>query len=297
MTSSSEDQAAVMALASKLHLEAQQRKRIIPSLIAAVSNGMQTLFEQSFVRMPEMSGTLSHRSFIFEPRSPAIAWWDSLLVLGVIYSAAWTPLAIVFQQARWVNHRAVDVALDVLFSIDIAIRFRTAFRDHGYDVTQPKTIALNYIRGWFFIDLFSSLPIDQLVASWFSASTVVALGDPHSRVAPITVCDLIALLRIMRIGRLVRKLSALSGANTLRIMYLMYLFILCGHWLGLVWYTIAIRPLEADEAFDNLRPWLWTLDEDGAYFVAQRCVPALRKPSPASFTPSRVLIPPPSLPI
>jgi hypothetical protein len=270
MASSSDDQAAVMALASKLHIEAQRRKRPARRLLKVISSALQTFLETSFVKTPHVSGSRSSQSCIFEPRSPIIAWWDSLLVLGVIYSAAWTPLSIVFQQARWANHRAVDIALDVLFSFDIVVRFRTAFRDHGYVVTQPHTIALNYIRGWFLVDLLSSLPIDQLVASCSPSGTTMAIGDPHSRVAPITLIDVISLLRIMRIGRLVRKLSALSGANTLRIMYLMYLFILCGHWLGLVWYMIAIRPLEADEKFDSLRPWLWTLEDDGAYFVAQR---------------------------
>ena len=50
----------------------------------------------------------------------------------------------------------------------------------------------------------------------------------------------------------------------------MYLFLLFGHWLGLVWYAIAIRPIEADPRYDDARPWLWTLDEDGVYFVALR---------------------------
>ena len=118
----------------------------------------------------------------------------------------------------------------------------------------------------FTIDLLCSIPFDRIVAAWSPSLHTEAT----SRVAPISFVDIVSLLRLMRIGRLVRKLSALTGANFLRIMYLMYLFILFGHWLGLVWYAIAIRPIEESEAFDAMKPWLWTLDEDGVYFVALR---------------------------
>ena len=70
MGSSSEDQAAVMALASKLHLEAQRRKRPVRRLLAAISSGLQTFLKQTFVNMPQVSGTRGHNSCIFEPEPP-----------------------------------------------------------------------------------------------------------------------------------------------------------------------------------------------------------------------------------
>ena len=104
-----------------------------------------------------------------------------------------------------------------------------------------------------------------------------AFSEMRARGANVT--DIVVLLRILRIGRLVRKLSALAGANFLRVVSLMYLFTLFGHWLGLIWYMIAIRPIEASELHDPLAPWLWTLADDGAYFVALRCVLSLNPPS------------------
>ena len=125
-------------------------------------------------------------------------------------------------------------------------------------------------RVGFTIDLLCSIPFDRILTAWPAFRALSMHGEAAARATPISIVELIALLRIMRIGRLMRKLSALTGANFLRIMYLMYLFILFGHWLGLVWYAIAIRPIEASEAFDSARPWLWTLEEDGMYFVALR---------------------------
>ena len=55
----------------------------------------------------------------------------------------------------------------------------------------------------------------------------------------------------------------------------MYLFVLFGRWLGLMWYSIAIRPIESTSEFDNLAPWLWTIDGNEPYFVALRYVCSL----------------------
>ena len=281
-----EDQAAIMALASKMHFEKKRRRhplrRLGLALCAAgqhLLEGSHGLWERFCISPASDDGT---NRFIFDQQSRFISWWDSFLVLGGIYSTAFTPLIVVFRQARWTNHEVADAILDVLFTFDVVVRFRTSFRDHGYDVTYPPTIARHYIKGWFTLDILSSLPFDKILAAWPAVGTIAVLGQPSSRagfnpdVEPITLVDIVSLLRIMRIGRLMRKLSALTGANFLRIMYLMYLFLLAGHWLGLVWYAIAIRPIEASEAYDAAAPWLWTLDKDAPlYFVALRYTCAL----------------------
>jgi hypothetical protein len=268
------DQAAMMALATRLHEEAQAQKRkrrYIPmAQLSTPFTAFRGMWNQAFVTSLDMGQGTSW--CIFDPQSTFIAWWDTFLIIGVIYSTAYTPLITVFRQAQWSHHEAADTTLDALFIFDMLIRMRTAFRDHGYDVTKPSTIAAHYLRGWFLCDMLSSFPVDRIVALVLPSDTTSVLGSATDRVAPISLTDVLALLRIFRIGRLVRKLSALTGANFLRVMSLMYLFTLFGHWLGLVWYTIAIRPIETSETYDSLAPWLWTLRDDGPYFVALRYV-------------------------
>ena len=271
--SSSGDQAALMALASRLHSEARRERRLLRRLIRCASTTIQGVLGCAFVSsFDERSGDF--RLFIFDPKSALISWWDDALILGVIYSTAYAPLAVVFPQSRWSGHVAVDVLLDSLFCLDMIVRFRTAFRDHGYDVTDAAAIAKHYLRSWFLVDLLSSLPIDRLISALLTRSVPV-LGTPDGRIGYISLVDLFSLLRIMRIGRLVRKLSSITGANFLRVVYLMYLFVLFGHWLGLMWYSIAIRPIESTSEFDNLAPWLWTIDGNEPYFVALRYVCSL----------------------
>ena len=145
-----EDQAAIMALASKMHFEKKRRRhplrRLGLALCAAgqhLLEGSHGLWERFCISPASDDGT---NRFIFDQQSRFISWWDSFLVLGGIYSTAFTPLIVVFRQARWTNHEVADAILDVLFTFDVVVRFRTSFRDHGYEVTDGKKILAKYLR-------------------------------------------------------------------------------------------------------------------------------------------------------
>jgi len=51
-------------------------------------------------------------------------------------------------------------------SPDIALNFRTTYVSRkGEVVSNSKSIAMNYVKGWFFVDLVAALPFDFLYAS------------------------------------------------------------------------------------------------------------------------------------
>lgn len=52
------------------------------------------------------------------------------------------------------------------YSADIVLNFRTTFVNRkGEVVSDSKLIALNYLRGWFFVDFLAAIPFDHLYAS------------------------------------------------------------------------------------------------------------------------------------
>ena len=54
---------------------------------------------------------------------------------------------------------------------DIVLNFRTTFVSKSGQVTyDPRQIALNYVRGWFLLDLLAAIPFDLLYA--FQVNTV-----------------------------------------------------------------------------------------------------------------------------
>lgn len=48
--------------------------------------------------------------------------------------------------------------MDVWFIIDVFLNFRTGYVDHGATVMDKKKIAKNYIKTWFLVDFFASIP-------------------------------------------------------------------------------------------------------------------------------------------
>ena len=55
----------------------------------------------------------------------------------------------------------VDMIADFIFLIDVFVTSFSAYIEErdGTLVTNNKVIFLNYLKGWFFIDLAASLPI------------------------------------------------------------------------------------------------------------------------------------------
>ena len=91
--------------------------------------------------------------------------WDWLLMLFIVYNAVYAPLVLVFgAQVGWsfrgtgINYDSLAKFLDFVFLTDVAIKARTSFPDHGYEVTDGRKILARYLRGWFIIDFISAIP-------------------------------------------------------------------------------------------------------------------------------------------
>jgi len=55
-----------------------------------------------------------------------------------------------------------DIFLDILFFIDILIRFNTPIYLEGRLITDRKIIVVAYLKSWFFLDLLACLPMSFL---------------------------------------------------------------------------------------------------------------------------------------
>ena len=51
--------------------------------------------------------------------------------------------------------------IDLMFMTDVALNFVTGFvLDTGELEMRPRRVAINYLKGWFLIDVFTSFPFD-----------------------------------------------------------------------------------------------------------------------------------------
>lgn len=130
---------------------------------------------------------------------------------------------------------SMDIGVDVVFWLDLALGFRTGFLDeHGDAVLRPGRVAWEYARSHFLVDLVSVFPFEPL------AKAVLA-GSARSNTL---VLRLLKLPRLLRISRLLKKMDTLAAADGFRIAKLALAFLILGHWVGCLWYFLGHWQME-----------------------------------------------------
>lgn len=78
------------------------------------------------------------------------------------------PIEIAFQ-LDFFEHlavRSINYVVDFLFFIDIFVNFRTSVNFMEDECFDPKTIATEYLKGRFFVDLISTIPFEVVVGDF-----------------------------------------------------------------------------------------------------------------------------------
>ena len=138
------------------------------------------------------------------PHAPMRLRWDLLLTIIILYSAVIVPYRIGFgvdSEGAW---HYIDICTDILFGMDIVFNLFTGYiSDLGNCVREPRLIIRNYMRGWFAIDFFSTVPFDLFMAMVFSSSDS----------SQFRLTKLLRTLRLFRLLKLARfiKLEKLFG--------------------------------------------------------------------------------------
>ena len=92
---------------------------------------------------------------------PRRVQWDLFVMLLAIWNCFQLPLNVAFHPSSE-NHPAsiaIDAIIDVLFLIDIFLNFRTTYfhSKTGEEILDPNEIAIHYLMGRFWADLFASV--------------------------------------------------------------------------------------------------------------------------------------------
>jgi hypothetical protein len=107
----------------------------------------------------------------------------------------------------------VNRSIDGIFLIDMLLQFRLQFEKSGESMTQgatwvirPWPIAINYLKGWFAIDLLS------VAVSAFDFLTVT--GDDGSTFEDFKILRVLRVLRLVKLVRLLRASRMLKRWET-----------------------------------------------------------------------------------
>jgi hypothetical protein len=124
------------------------------------------------------------------------------------------------------------------------VRWRRYQDKYGNIVRNRRDVAHTYARGFFFVDLVSSIPFDKFIQ-----------GD---NVGAVSV---LKCIRLLRLGRLMKKLDQMENANAFRVVKLMLSFTLITHWVACLWFLFGnIGAEPAPEGSDvEMLSWVWTI--------------------------------------
>ncbi|RZF48288.1 hypothetical protein LSTR_LSTR014494 [Laodelphax striatellus] len=208
-----------------------------------------TLLQASNAPLPEYKTAAIKKSrFVLSHYGVFKTCWDWLILIATFYVAIVVPY-----NASFVNSdrpsMVSDVVVEALFIIDIILNFRTTYVNRkGEVVSRSSSIAINYGKGWFVLDLLAAIPFDLLYAS------DVYSGEEHGQI------HLLKLTRLLRLARLLQKMDRYSQYSAMILTLLMLSFTLVAHWLACIWFVIAEKERSR---YDNKWDlgWIHTLAE------------------------------------
>ena len=102
-------------------------------------------------------------AYVILPDSLFRKIWNLLILSYMLYTATLLPYKLVYQDES-IDTDFVDNSMIYVFILDLVITFFSAY--HEKDdvlITSHKTIALKYIKTWFFIDLIASIPFNLVL--------------------------------------------------------------------------------------------------------------------------------------
>ena len=134
----------------------------------------------------------------------------------------------------------------------------------GHLVLNRQKIAMRYLKGWFLLDLFSTVPLDMIIQ--------LAAGSQSAALQSLKLLKslrLFRLLKLFRIFRLTRLASSLDfdyfNQYFTKLLGVMGKIMLCAHFLSCSWYSFysynkdSINWLDYHGGIENSSPYLESL--------------------------------------
>lgn len=188
--------------------------------------------------------------------------------LVVMILATWNCFAIPFEIAfappiaeklYWVLG---NLLIDVFFLFDIILTFWTTYIDAetGDEVSDPKKIAVNYLKKKFWLDLLATIPFDLIFPTDGILQVLLLFG-------------LLKVMRVTRLGRIINFLNAKEDMKmTLKIFKLVFFLVLYIHFAGCIFYFIIKDEKDAwigQNDFMNLTEDIY--ESDGVWLKYWTC--------------------------
>ncbi|KAL0553276.1 hypothetical protein IC582_007165 [Cucumis melo] len=183
--------------------------------------------------------------FVIVPYDRRYRWWQTFLVVLVVYSAWVSPFELAFKKVATGSLLPVDLVVDAFFAVDIVLTFFVAYLDKGTYllVDDHKKIALRYLTSLGFpMDVASTLPF-QVIYRIFT-------GRMH-RSEAFGFLNLLRFWRLRRVSQLFTRLEKdirFSYFYT-RLAKLICVTLLAVHTAGCFYYWLAVHHKDSENTW------------------------------------------------
>ncbi|CAH3024940.1 unnamed protein product, partial [Porites evermanni] len=191
-------------------------------------------------------------SFVINPRSDIHRYWETFSSVCIFVTCLIVPFQASFN-SEFATLWAFAYIFDVLFFLDVVLRFCVGYFSKGNLITDKSFIRKRYLRGKFLLDLPSIIPLDFLV---FGVGKHLRWHHTLS---------LLRLNRVLRVNRLLSFFGSREnelGTNTSLIRAIKYATIgtITVHLMSCVWYSLACPNIGAADTSCDPNSWALKLN-------------------------------------
>jgi hypothetical protein len=168
---------------------------------------------------------------LIHPDSKCKIYWDLIIIIFSVYNSILIPYQLAYSVQESISLEVIDRLVDTTFIFDIAINFKTIYRDSytDEDVRDGRKIALRYLfNGRFFVDLIASLPLEVISLLPFASTT------------DLSFLGMLKLVRLLRLGRMITFLKANQKLKfSMKFAQLIFFLVLLLHWINCILYAVT----------------------------------------------------------
>ena len=193
---------------------------------------------------PLMDEPIKMPKCTLHPHSRKRVIWDVIVMFLLLYTCIEVPFTLAFNIKLDLssNIGRFGLTVDIFLLIDVVLNFKTALFDRYdslYLILDKKEIACHYIKGWFFIDLFTSIPFDYMFSNFSGSIHAFQL---------LRVFRILRVLKLLRVFRLLKTMHHVLNSimtknllNFMRIMKLLFIMLICSHYISCLWFFVGMK--------------------------------------------------------
>ena len=222
--------------------------------------------KQHLVDMRELK---KKRRCLLLPADKFKTFWTIVIVVLLVYTAIFVPYKIAFIEEAGAFLEGMEATVDILFGVDIVVNFISAVEDSsGKLIIDHKTIAKNYMSGWFWLDFlacfpFNLIPIGGEASAASGNQQVLRLARLPRLYRLVRLLRMIKMLRVLKNSRIITEAIELLQVNPAltRLTKILFGVLYLVHIFACIWFFVANFNSKYDCWVDQLGLW----DEPGPY--------------------------------